>query len=154
MSESEADPVLFYEREFYCLSCFSAFAITLWGRTWPTPEHAYQSAKFIDWYNKNIILNARSPVEAKELAQSMKEHQRGDLGSAMKLEFMEIVSRAMVEQHEYIHTMLLKTGNREIIEDSPTDSFWGTGPDGKGYNHRGKIWMKIRTELQERQHFQ
>jgi predicted NAD-dependent protein-ADP-ribosyltransferase YbiA (DUF1768 family) len=38
----------------------------------------------------------------------------------------------------------------ELIEDSPVDSFWGRGPDHKGKNHLGKLWMKIQKENESR----
>jgi predicted NAD-dependent protein-ADP-ribosyltransferase YbiA (DUF1768 family) len=42
---------------------------------------------------------------------------------------------------------LLETGDREIIENSPVDSYWGIGPDGRGENMVGKILMRLRKEL-------
>jgi len=42
----------------------------------------------------------------------------------------------------------LATGNNDIVEDNPNDSFWGNGKDGKGENQMGKILMIIRSELQ------
>ena len=32
-----ADPIGFYEREFFVLSNFSSFAVEWHGRVWPTP---------------------------------------------------------------------------------------------------------------------
>lgn len=37
-----------------------------------------------------------------------------------------------------------------IVQDSPYDSFWGIGPDGKGENNLGKALVKLRTELRKR----
>ena len=37
--------------------------------------------------------------------------------------------------------------DREIIENSPVNSFWGNGPDDNGQNMVGKIWMEIRKEI-------
>ena len=59
---------------------------------------------------------------------------------------MEQILRAKAEQHEEVREVLRKTGNRTIIENSPVDSFWGVGSDGKGENMVGKIWMKIRND--------
>jgi predicted NAD-dependent protein-ADP-ribosyltransferase YbiA (DUF1768 family) len=41
----------------------------------------------------------------------------------------------------------LQTGKKKIVEDSPKDSFWGWGPDRKGRNELGKLWMKLRKEI-------
>jgi ribA/ribD-fused uncharacterized protein len=60
---------------------------------------------------------------------------------------MTVIVRAKHDQHEYIQRKLLETGNAELIENSPTDSFWGRGPDWKGRNELGKIWMRLRQEM-------
>jgi predicted NAD-dependent protein-ADP-ribosyltransferase YbiA (DUF1768 family) len=41
---------------------------------------------------------------------------------------------------------LRESGHEDIVEDSPTDYFWGEGADGTGQNMLGKLWMKIRAE--------
>lgn len=92
------------------------------------------------------IKNARSAHDARIIAH-MYEHMKISHWHEVKLNIMEEIVRAKLEQHPYIHRKLLETGNREIVEDSPTDSFWGRGPDGRGDNHLGKIWMKLRQEL-------
>jgi hypothetical protein len=38
-------------------------------------------------------------------------------------------------------------GDRELIEDSWRDDFWGWGPHRNGKNMLGKLWMEIRSEL-------
>lgn len=40
--------------------------------------------------------------------------------------------------------VLTKTGDRKIVENSPWDSFWGAGLDGKGMNTMGQLWMRLR----------
>jgi len=44
--------------------------------------------------------------------------------------------------------LLLETGEKELLENSPVDAYWGVGPTGDGLNHLGKLWMKLRDELQ------
>jgi predicted NAD-dependent protein-ADP-ribosyltransferase YbiA (DUF1768 family) len=34
-----------------------------------------------------------------------------------------------------------------LIENSPTDYFWGCGANHTGENHLGKILMGVRTEI-------
>ncbi len=55
---------------------------------------------------------------------------------------------AKVAQHKYVYKKLLETGNREIIEDSWRDDYWGWGPNKDGKNMLGKLWMKLRYKLQ------
>lgn len=40
----------------------------------------------------------------------------------------------------------METGDRELIESSPIDSFWGWGPNKDGANHLGRVWMALRDE--------
>lgn len=35
----------------------------------------------------------------------------------------------------------------QLVEDSPSDPFWGDGPDGRGANHLGRILERVRSEL-------
>jgi hypothetical protein len=41
------------------------------------------------------------------------------------------------------------SGTREIIENSPWNTFWGVGKDGQGENTMGRVWMLVRSEVQE-----
>lgn len=60
---------------------------------------------------------------------------------------MEEILRAKLAQHPRIQEKLLETKNKQIIENSPYDDFWGIGPENNGQNHLGKVWMKLRDEL-------
>ena len=52
--------------------------------------------------------------------------------------------------HTDIQAILLSTGDRLIVEDSPTDYYWGCGCDRTGQNHLGKILMSVRLEISQR----
>jgi ribA/ribD-fused uncharacterized protein len=80
------------------------------------------------------------------LGKKFKESYRPDW-QEKKVEVMEEIVRTKLSQHPYIQEKLKETGDREIVENSPSDSFWGWGEDQKGVNHLGKIWMKLRDEL-------
>lgn len=54
------------------------------------------------------------------------------------------------ETHADIRAILLATGDEEIIENSPTDYYWGCGTDGSGRNMLGQILMQVRRLLYER----
>ena len=43
--------------------------------------------------------------------------------------------------------MLNESKGKAIYKNSPTDNFWGLGPEGEGENALGKIWMKIRDTM-------
>jgi len=145
----EPRPALFYEGPHYMYSNFSSFMVDWRGRRWQTAEHAYQAEKFSEDRARHVekrIEKARSAHEAKKIAKEFEAYKRPDWDS-VKLGVMEQILRAKLAQHEYIRKKLLETGERLIVEDSPTDNFWGRGPDWKGANHLGKLWMKLRAEL-------
>jgi ribA/ribD-fused uncharacterized protein len=143
------EPVCFYEHRFYMFSNFSAFTVELDDVVWMTGEHAYQASKFTDAKIRREIELARSAHDAKKIAHKYKNAVRHDWYKRKEW-VMERVVRAKHDQHEYIQKMLLETDDRIIVEDSPKDSFWGWGPDRKGLNKLGKIWMKIRTEKKQK----
>lgn len=91
------------------------------------------------------IQAAPSPYEAKKIAEYYAELQRADWNE-VKRGVMEQIIRAKHQQHLCIQRKLLETYGKEIIEVSPHDSYWGRGPDQKGRNELGKIWMQVREE--------
>ena len=52
---------------------------------------------------------------------------------------------AKFTQHDDLRLKLMKTGNRQIVERSPYDSFWGDGGDGTGENRLGTLLMDLRN---------
>lgn len=150
--------VCFYEQEFYVLSNFSSFQIEWNGQLYPTLEHAYHVAKFHpeymghDDFGKIIthiqynILMARSAHDAFKVANANKQHYRTDWND-IKVSVMADLLRLKVDQHEYVRKKLLETGDRELVEDSWRDDYWGWGPNKDGQNMLGKLWMQIRDEV-------
>ena len=49
--------------------------------------------------------------------------------------------------HLEIREILLITGDEMLIENSPTDYFWGCGTNRTGENHLGRILMSVRSEI-------
>ena len=142
------EEIKFYhiENPFGYLSNYSDHPILIDGVLWKTSEHYYQANKFEDKKIMEEIRNTDTPKEASKIGRSHNELIREDW-TEIKDEVMEKVIRAKVEQHKEIQKELISTGNTPIIEDSPIDSYWGCGNDGKGLNKLGKIWMKVRGEL-------
>ena len=60
---------------------------------------------------------------------------------------MEDIVRHKLKQNPYVMHKLMQTGKRLIVEDSPKDNFWGWGSKRNGRNELGKVWMKIRDEI-------
>lgn len=156
--------VFFYEQDHYYLSNFSAFQVRL-----VVPDHDFGGERCIDfdtseiayhWFKfeadgceyegdhhvRGLILSARSSHEAFKIAEKWRDHRRPDW-DAVKIGIMRTILWAKVGQHEYVYRKLLETGERELIENSWRDDFWGWGENRDGQNMLGKLWMQIRTEL-------
>ena len=134
------------------------------GELFPTSEHVYHFCKVTGQLPHGIGIDesiqqgmaeaavaiklSRSAHDAQKIAKSYKAFWRPDWDS-VKLDIMEKILWLKVEQHEYVKRKLLETGDREIIEDSWRDNFWGWGENKDGQNHLGKLWMKIREKLKE-----
>lgn len=143
--------VFFYEQDFYVLSNFSSFEVTFNGEDYKTAEHAYQCQKFFvaaaGYHDiRKDIREARSAHGAFKIAQQHKHLQRVDWDE-VKVNVMCEILREKVKQHAYVMWKLLATGDRELIEDSWRDSFWGCGEDRQGLNMLGKCWMRVRDDL-------
>jgi len=113
----------------------------IWNdREYRTAEHAYQSQKPRFEADANEVVLARTPGEAKRIANSCAIaegfHER-------KLDIMESVCRAKFEVTT-CRFLLASTGRRELIEGNTWgDIYWGVCK-GVGQNNLGKILMKIR----------
>ena len=152
--------ICFYEQEFYVLSNFSAFTLTWRGYVFYTSEAAYHWEKFAEMVGdtqehmamcrqiRGEIRGAPSAHEAFKRAERWRSYRRPDW-DAVKVDVMHDILRAKVEQHEYVRRKLLESGDRELVENSWRDSFWGWGPNRDGQNMLGKLWMQIRAELRK-----
>lgn len=140
------EKILFYEGKNYFFSNFSSFKVRWRDIDWMTSEHAYQAAKFDDPDIVDQIRKATSAHDAKKIAHAHKDKVI-DNWDANKVDIMEEILWAKLTQHPYIQKKLRESGGREIVENSPTDSFWGRGADWKGQNQLGKLWMKLRAKM-------
>ena len=133
-------------------SPYTAHAIEIGGVVFPTVEHAYQCQRYTDPKIIEEIIKATSPVKAWEVSSKYKHLQIPEFkNEEYKLEVMGRMMRLKMEQHEEVRKALLDSKDLEIIKHivtyPPGDGFWDDGEDGKGLNHIGKIWMKLRSEL-------
>src|SRR3546814_7580821 len=92
------------------------------------------------------IASAPSAHEAFKLAERNRHLRRPDWDD-VKVQIMRRILHEKASQHEYVRRKLLATGDRELIEDSWRDDFWGWGPNKDGKNQLGKLWMEVREEL-------
>jgi hypothetical protein len=146
--ETSGKIIGFYEREFYCFSNFSSFAVVWQGRRWQTSEHAYQAAHFFDSAPELIeeIFSANSAHEAKKIVERNKDKVPAEFYNK-NIALMEDICLHKLQQNPYVKKKLLQTEDKMIVEDSPVDDFWGWGPNRDGRNELGKIWMRLRDNI-------
>ena len=139
--------VRFYEHDFYVLSNFSAFSIIWKGLRFDTSEAVYHWEKFPGRQDiRDKIQNATSAHGALKLAEAHKRFRRPNWND-VKVKTMRAILKEKVAQHQYVRRKLIATGDRELVEDSWRDDFWGWGPNKDGENTLGKLWMQIREEI-------
>jgi len=127
---------------------WSAHQVDIWGKQFPTVEHAFHYKKFAetdpDWAEK--IRNAKSPWEAWRLG--WKRPIDTEWWDARREEVIYELIKAKVAQHADVREALVKSNGRMIMESGDdTDAFWGVGFDYGGQNKLGEIWVRVRDEL-------
>ncbi|MBE9184587.1 NADAR family protein [Microcoleus sp. LEGE 07076] len=146
--------IYFYkvEKPYGCFSNFSPHDIFLCGQNWLTVEHYYQAQKFVGSADRRLVAAIRgvpTPQEAAKLGRDPNHRVRDDW-EAVKVPIMREAILTKFLTHPDIQAILVGTGDRVIVEDSPTDYYWGGGCDGTGQNHLGKILMSVRSEICQR----
>jgi len=143
--------IIFYsvrESPYGCFSNFSAHPFELDGKLWPTSEHYFQAQKFAGTSSEEEIRRAQGPMRAATMGRNRHRPLRPDW-DAVKDDIMRRAVRRKFETHSDIRTILLATGDEEIVENAPRDYYWGCGADGTGNNVLGKILMDVREELRQ-----
>ncbi|KAI0056242.1 DUF1768-domain-containing protein [Artomyces pyxidatus] len=143
-------PILFYHRghPFFEFTNFSEHSIIHHSLVYPTAEHLFQAYKFFQTRPDlaEEIRRLPSARAARTEAGRWREYQRSDWFE-INVDIMESILEKKFTQHQHLRFMLLSTGTRELIEDSPDDLFWGIGSDKSGRNELGKALMRVRTRL-------
>ncbi len=134
--------------EYGFLSNFSAHGFMLDDRYWPTVEHCFQAQKFMGTDHEERIRISRSPKEAKNLGQTREIRLRADW-EEVKVAVMRRAVMARFKTHADLRDLLLMTGDDELVENVPSDYFWGCGALGGGQNMLGKILMDTRASLRD-----
>jgi N-glycosidase YbiA len=140
--------ILFYRvnEPYGEFSNFSPHPVKLNGRTWPTSEHYFQAQKFAGTEHEEAVRLAKSPMIAARMGRSRERPLRLDW-EIVKDDIMREALRAKFAQHPQLRSLLLSTGDAELIEHTRNDSYWADGGDGSGKNMLGKLLMELRAEL-------
>ena len=103
------------------------------------------------------ILAAKNPAEAKALGREVSDFDQ-EVWDANCDGVVERANLLKFSQDDRLRKILLGTGNREIVETSPNDRFWGIGFDTEhalsneaswGQNKLGKALMRVREQLEK-----
>ena len=128
------------------LASFSRHSFVLEEVEWPSVEHYYQAMKFEDPELREAIRAAGHPMDAQKLAKKNKRRVRPDWNK-VKETFMTRGVYIQCRTHPEVANALLRTGEKELIENSQYDYYWGCGRDGRGGNAFGRILMEVRERL-------
>jgi ribA/ribD-fused uncharacterized protein len=143
--------IYFYKswQPYGCFSNFSLHGITIQGTYWATVEHYYQAQKFVGTKDAVIIPlihSAETPEQAAALGRCSSRQVRPDW-EQVKTTVMRTAVLEKFRTHGGIGEILLATEEELLVENSPTDYFWGCGANKSGQNHLGKILMGVREQL-------
>ncbi|NES80134.1 MAG: NADAR family protein [Moorea sp. SIO2B7] len=139
------------EQPYGCFSNFSKHGFNLDGFWWATSEHYYQAQKFVTtdrpWFDK--IREVKTPKEAAKMGRNRSHPLRNDW-EKVKDNIMQKAVLCKFETHADIREILLNTGDKLIVENSPHDYYWGCGQDGSGKNKLGEVLMAVGAILREK----
>jgi N-glycosidase YbiA len=126
------------------LSNFYPCEVKFEGLTYPSVEHAYQSAKTLDMTARRQIAAEPTPAAAKAAGEALR--YRPDWERVKYAVMLECV-RYKFTHHPDLARLLLNTGDAYLEEGNTWhDRIWGVY-QGKGTNWLGKILMQVRGEL-------
>jgi ribA/ribD-fused uncharacterized protein len=129
---------------FRFLSNFYPALVVLDGVVYPSVEHAYQAAKSTNGAVREHIRIAPTPAVAKRYGREVL--LRPDWES-VKIQYMKHLVWQKFSTHELLGTLLLATGDAELVEGNTwNDRFWGVCR-GVGENWLGRILMDVRVVL-------
>jgi ribA/ribD-fused uncharacterized protein len=129
-------------------SNFSAHPFSLGGKVWPTTEHYFQAQKFPGTEYEEDIRRANSPMIAARMGRTRKLPLRTGW-ETVKEDIMREALWAKFSQHAELATLLLGTGDAQLVEHTRNDSYWGDGGDGSGRNRLGALLMELREALRQ-----
>jgi ribA/ribD-fused uncharacterized protein len=126
------------------------FPIFVMGVRVPTAEALYQACRFPDDPDvQRVIIDQMSPMTAKMKSKKYRERTRRDWED-VRVNVMRWCLRIKLQNNwSTFGNVLERTGERQIVEESTKDDFWGAKPqaDGtlSGMNVLGRLLMELRA---------
>ena len=137
-----------FQKENRWLSNFWLVDVEFDGHIFMSVENAYQFAKAESDKDKQTMLSAYNPVDARRLGRRIKVREDWE---DVKLIIMKSLVRQKFILNTDLRNKLISTGIEEIQEGNTWgDKFWGVDlHSGVGENRLGKIIMDIRKEIKD-----
>ncbi|MYE12843.1 MAG: NADAR family protein [Gammaproteobacteria bacterium] len=132
----------------HALSTFSRHGFRLDGLEWPSVAHYVEGMKFEDGALRERIRDTDHPKAAQRLARRQRRRVRWDWDDVREV-YMTRGVYTKCRAHPEAADALLDTAERNIIETSQYDYYWGCGRDTRGLNTYGKVLMNVRARLLE-----
>lgn len=128
------------------------FPIFINGIRIPTVEALYQACRFPNRPDvQTIILDQPSPMTAKMKSKKYRGETRADWDQKRVSIMKWCLESKLACNFQSFGSLLLKTGDRPIVEESRRDDFWGAKPqeDGTlvGMNVLGRLLMDLRERF-------
>lgn len=144
-----AKPIYFFGKDgpYFEFSNFAPFGFVEDSVSWPTVEHYFQAQKFPGPEHANYrerIRTAGSPQHVKTLGQTRDVPIRSDWDDVKETIMQKALRQKFVNAP--LRELLVGTGKRLLVENSPYDRYWGCGRNGKGKNRLGVLLMELREE--------
>jgi len=130
----------------------SGYPIQIDGELFLTSESLYQVCRFNEYSDiQRLIQNEKSPMSSKMKSKKYISNTRSDWDD-VRVDIMNWCIRVKLKCNwNKFGNLLLSTGNKQIVEDSHKDRFWGCVVDDNndlvGRNVLGKLLMNLRNEL-------
>lgn len=133
---------------FHLSNSSPAYPVTFNNVRYATAEHLFQSLKFPQHPEVAAkVRRSKTPLDAMRIARSHTNlYPAGWFSEGLNVKIMHQVVLAKFSQYSALTQALLETDEREIVNASPTDVFWGEG-GGRGKNVLGKSLMEVREVL-------
>lgn len=125
----------------------------------------YIKAKFFGDEDKakEIVKLGSNPAISKKLGSEVSGYDE-EAWSTSRFDAMYAAVKAKFESDRVLAKQLMETDTKTLVEASPVDIIWGVGihekddaildeSNWKGQNLLGKVLMKVRTELQAKNHY-
>lgn len=129
--------------KYFFLSNYFEANVIYKGLSYSSSEAAYQAQKCAI---PGIRLQFALIIDPDQAKQLSKQILVVDNWHEIKLGIMKEVVKAKFDQNPKLKSLLLKTGNKILIEGNTWgDKYWGQ-VDGIGENHLGIILMELRDE--------